>query len=308
MDTSEWANTTWRDLAQVRARLDAGADPDARIAGFHRALDMAVDVGTPEVVAELARHVRDVDAELDGRTALWRAVFDDRPDHARALVEAGADPWRPMMAGWSPGRLALAGPRPDLFAPSRAELSAAEAAAAEEAPRLIRALSGVCYDGFSLACVADITADEAARRLGAATIEAPESEGGGVEEGGDLVVAATDVSGGCVIAQPWAFGASTPGVTKALSTGTLCYAMYANPKSGNQGSIARDGVLEGWDLHPGGWAGADDTAEEVLLTYLYHYKAVAFCFAYAGLRPADSRAITGPFDLWLELPQRDYWR
>ncbi|MFG2087658.1 hypothetical protein [Spirillospora sp. NPDC048824] len=76
---------------------------------------------------------------------------------------------------------------------------------------------------------------------------------------------------------------------------------------GNQGSVARDGVLEGWDLHPGGWAGADDTAEEVLLTYFYQNQAEAFCFAYAGLRPTDSRAIIGPADMWLQLPERDYW-
>ncbi|QIJ60869.1 hypothetical protein [Streptomyces sp. JB150] len=39
----------------------------------------------------------------------------DRPDNARALVEAGADPWRRLIGGWSPGRLALAGPTPDPF-------------------------------------------------------------------------------------------------------------------------------------------------------------------------------------------------
>jgi hypothetical protein len=98
-----------------------------------------------------------------------------------------------------------------------------------------------------------------------------------------------------------------PGVTKALSTATVCYAMYANPKSGNQGHIVRDGVIEGWDLTPGGWAAAENTAEEILLTYLYQHKAEAFCFAYTGLRPTDSRAVTGPVDMWLELPDRDYW-
>ncbi|TDB94879.1 ankyrin repeat domain-containing protein [Actinomadura sp. 7K534] len=305
MDTNAWAHTSWRDLAQVRANLEAGADPDALISGYHRPLDYAVRFGTPEVVAELARHVRDVDAEDQGRTALWRAVFDNRPDYARALAEAGADPWRPMMAGWSPGRLALAGPHPDLFSPPRAELSAAEAAMVAEAPRLISALSDLYYDGFSLACVAGITADEAARRLEAPTVEAPESEE--LLDHDDSVVGVTDVPGGCVVVQPWAYGASMPGVAKALSKGTVCYAMYANPKSGNQGSIARDGVLEAWDLHPGGEPGSNDTAEEVLFAYLYQHNAVAFCFAYAGLQPTDSRPLTGPADMWLQLPERDYW-
>ncbi|TDE28955.1 ankyrin repeat domain-containing protein [Actinomadura sp. 6K520] len=309
MDTNEWANVRWDDLAQVRARLEAGADPDVVIFGYQRPLDFAAESGTQEVVAELARHVRDVDAQHLGQSALWRAVFENRPDNARALVEAGAAPWRPVMAGWSPGRLSLAGPHPDLFAPARAELSAAEAAAAAEAPRLIQALGDLDHDGSSLACVAGITAAEAARRLQAPIVQAPtqDEEDGLFDDADKSIVGATDVPGGCVIVQPWAYGASMPGMTKALSAGTVCYAMYANPKSGNQGSIGRDGVLEGWDLHPGGWAGANHTADEVLLAYLYLHKAVAFCFAYAGLRPTDTRSITGPFDMWLELPDRDWW-
>lgn len=313
METNAWADVNWRDLAKVRETLESGADLDVLLHGYQRPLDLAVEHGTPEVVAELARHVRDVDAEHEGRTALWTAVFENRPDHARALAESGADPWRPMMAGWSPGRLSLAGPHPDLFTPPRGlGLSAAEAAAVAEAPRLIEALGDELYDdGYSLACVAGITAAEAARRLEAPTVKAPPE----YEEYGDLgpddyddsVVGATDVPGGCVIVQPWGYAASMPGVTKALSTGTVCYAMFANPKSGNQGSIARDGVTEGWDLTPGGWADADNTAEEILLTYLYRYQAEAYCFAYAGLRPTDSHSITGPIDLWLDLPARDYW-
>ncbi|GIH76784.1 ankyrin repeat domain-containing protein [Planobispora longispora] len=73
-------------------------------------MHLAAEWGTPESVTELARRVDDVDAEYDDRTALWVAVFARRLDNARALAVAGADPWRPMMAGWSPGRLALAGP------------------------------------------------------------------------------------------------------------------------------------------------------------------------------------------------------
>ncbi|MEU6791163.1 hypothetical protein ABZ907_05670 [Nonomuraea wenchangensis] len=40
------------------------------------------------------------------------AVFEGRVDNARVLLTAGADPWRPMMDGWSPGRLSLASPTP----------------------------------------------------------------------------------------------------------------------------------------------------------------------------------------------------
>jgi hypothetical protein len=28
----------------------------------------------------------------------------------------------------------------------------------------------------------------------------------------------------------------------------------------------------------------------------------------AGLRLTDARAVTGPPDVWLRLPERDYWR
>jgi hypothetical protein len=34
---------------------------------------------------------------------------------------------------------------------------------------------------------------------------------------------------------------------------------------------------------------------------------LAYCFAYAGLRPVDTRAVSGPPDVWLRLPDRDYW-
>ncbi|MEV5086091.1 MULTISPECIES: hypothetical protein [unclassified Streptomyces] len=42
----------------------------------------------------------------------------------------------------------------------------------------------------------------------------------------------------------------------------------------NQGSVARDGSIEGWDLHPGGGPYGGDTSEEVLASYLYLYNPV----------------------------------
>jgi hypothetical protein len=306
---------SWHDLGEIRALLDTGADPDGAVWGHRMPLHVAAEEGSPEVVAELAGRVADIDAEHEGRSALWTAVYHGRPDNARVLVAAGADPWRPMMAGWSPGRLSLAGPTPDLFAVPEGEagLSDEEIALAATAPRLTGLFDGRYFEGLGLACVAGISAAEAERRLGAApftvtgtgpSYEAPRSPG----DDDDLeVVGATDVPGGCVIAQPWGYAPQMPGVMALLSAGTVAYGLYANPKSGNQGCVFRDGSCEGSDLHPGGDPYPDATSREIIVGYLTRGNAIAYCCAYAGLRPPDARAIEGPPDTRLMLPKRDWW-
>ncbi|MEU9847892.1 ankyrin repeat domain-containing protein [Streptomyces sp. NPDC047985] len=302
----------WTDHDEIRRLLDQGADPEAWSGG--RPLHRAAVFGSPEVVAELARRVADVDALENGVTALWEAVVSRKPDNARALAAAGADPWRRSIGGWSPGRLSLAGPTPGLFAvPAGERLTDAERVVAEEGRRLTGVLGSLDYDGTGLACVAGIDAAEAVRRL-----EAEPVREGVTDEVLDepyaydmdeliQVVGVTSVPGGCVVTQPWGYAPQMPGVLTRLSAGTLCYGLYANPKSGDQGSIARDGSLVAWDLHPGGGAIEGDTSEEVLASYLYQYDAVAFSCAFAGLRLTDARAVTGPPDLWVRLPRRDYW-
>ncbi|MBN6051127.1 ankyrin repeat domain-containing protein [Nonomuraea sp. RK-328] len=300
----------WKDLDAVRARLDAGADPHEGVHYFGTPLFAAAQSGSPEVIAELCRRVDDVDAEHRGRTALWEAVFNHRPANARALAAAGADPWRPMMNGWSPGRLALAGPTPDLFAvpPGEPGLSGAEAAAAAEARRLIAALGEFDSDGLSLACVAGISAAEVAGRL--ETVPADEDKVAELLEdpfsdldGGLSIVGVTDVPGGCVVTQPWGYAADSPEVLRRLSAGTVCYGLYDNPKSGNQGSSARDGVIEEWDTHPGGGSTSpEESPKEILFAFLHHRHAIADRCAAAGLRLTDARAVIGPPDAWLHLP------
>ncbi|NUP76076.1 MAG: ankyrin repeat domain-containing protein [Nonomuraea sp.] len=305
---------SWTNLSLIRSRLDAGADPDTGAHSSGRPLHAAAAWGSPEVVAELAQRVDGVDAEHEGRTALWEAVFNNRPDNARALADAGADPWRPMMNGWSPGRLGLAGPTPGLFTLPDVEagLTAAETTAVTEARRLIPVLDHLEDDGFSVACVAGVTAAEAARRLEAVPADDDDVEELMEDPFSDFdaalaIIGITDVPGGCVVFQPWGYNASAPGVIKRLSVGSVCYAMFANPKSGNQGAVARDGVIEDWDTHPGGGSvSADDPTEEILITYLYHSQAVAYCFSGAGLRPADARSITDRPDAWLRLPEQDW--
>jgi hypothetical protein len=84
--------------------------------------------------------------------------------------------------------------------------------------------------------------------------------------------------------------------------------MYANPKSGDQGRMCFDGVLEGWALNPGGdTPPSAGPSEEVLASYLYRHHAVAYCCNYAGLQLTDPRPIIGPPDIWLRIPTRDYW-
>ncbi|MEU3105392.1 ankyrin repeat domain-containing protein [Streptomyces griseoflavus] len=302
----------WTDVAEVRRRLDRGADPEHW--GGGRPLHRAAAFGSPQVVAELADRVSDVDATQHGVTALWEAVVSRKPDNARTLAAAGADPWRPSPGGWSPGRLSLAGPTPDLFpVPDGEYLTDAERTVAQEAHRLITALGTFYYDGTGLACVAGIDAAEAVRRMEAVPVadeviaelledvyryDAAESL---------RIVGVTSVPGGCVVTQPWGYAPHMPGVLTRLSTGTVCYGMYANPKSGNQGSIVRDGTVEGSDLHPGGGPDPYDTPEQVLVSYLYQGNPVAYCCAFAGLRPTDARGVVGSPDIWVQLPRRDYW-
>ncbi|MEU7855835.1 ankyrin repeat domain-containing protein [Nonomuraea sp. NPDC049141] len=302
----------WTDLDLIRARLAAGADPNSGVRIFEKPLHIAAEQGSPEVVAELARRVDDVDAEHRGRTALWMAVFEGRVDNARALLAAGADPWRLMMDGWSPGRLSLAGPTPDLFPVPSPEigLSEAEAAAAAEAKRLIPALGDFYHGGLSLACVADVSAAEATARLEAAPADDVDIdvlyEAWWNIPDADSIVGITGVPGGCVITQPWGLTPSTPGVVKRVSRGTVCYSMYSNPKGGIFGHIARHGVVVAWEPDSAYMVPPDAVADKILAAHLYRNHPVAFCCAGANLRPADARPIIGPADSWLRLPERDY--
>ncbi|MEU7854125.1 ankyrin repeat domain-containing protein [Nonomuraea sp. NPDC049141] len=305
---ADWSGTSWDDWADahlIRARLDAGADPNAGVHYHGRPLHAAAELGSPEVIAELAARVDDVDAEHQGHTALWRAVFANRPDNALALLAAGADPWRPMMSGWTPGRLSLASPTPDLFPlpPGRPSLSAAETAAVAEARRLIDALGELEYEGLGLVCVAGIGMAEAVRRLEAEQAYEDDDEYLSSSMDFRTTVGITEVPGGCVVSQQWGALPCSHRVLERLSAGTVCYALYANPSSGDQGSIARDGVVEQWDTHPGsGIVSPDASAEDILTTYLYHHQAVAYCCAAAGLRMTSGRAITGLPDDYLRIP------
>jgi len=267
---------------------------------------------------ELIRGAADIDALWYDRTPLFEAVMYREREIALGLVSAGADPWRPQMNGWSPGRLNLAGPEPDLFgpAPSTVGLGAQERAAVLRASRLIDSLSDVDLDGMSIACVAGISCAEAARRLRGEPVRIDDFdawvmdpwEAGMTEDEVLDIVGVTDVPGGCVVTQWAGYAASAPGVMALLTAGTAGYGMYANPKSGNQGSRFSDGVQLDWDLRPGGGqAGSDDPSDEILRSYLYLHNTIAYCCDAAGLTPDDPHAFTGPPDLVLRLPVLELW-
>src|SRR5690606_24906870 len=123
----------------------------------------------------------------------------------------------PMMNGWSPGRLSLAGPPPALFSipPGTPRLTPPETPAVTEGSRLIAALGGLHYSGLGRACVAGRTAPEVARGLEA--IRADNEEAAAIaadplthRDDRQALVGVTEVPGGCIVTQPWGPLPSTP--------------------------------------------------------------------------------------------------
>lgn len=280
--------------------------------GLPPPLHEAARQGLPLPVVE--RRLRDspgVDVLWRGRTALWEAVMHRHHEIAKLLADAGADPWAPLIGGWSPGRLALAGPQPALFGVPDTHLTAAEMTAIARSRRRIGAVGDPEVEGMSIACLAHVDSAEAAGRLRAVPIEVadfaewaldPWSEGMTDDEVLHTV-GVTDVPGGCVVTQWAGFTAATPGLLARLTPGSSAYAMHVDPKSGCQGIAYHHGHLTGADLSPGGGdSDPSDSGSEVLRTYLYYGHPVAYCCDAAGLSPESPRPFTGPPGRLLRLP------
>jgi hypothetical protein len=253
----------------------------------------------------------EVDTLWRGRTALWEAVMHRHHEVARLLADAGADPWAPLIGGWSPGRLALAGPQPTLFGTPDTHLTPAEMTAIGRARRRVAAVGDPEVEGMSIACVAHVGSAEAAGQLRAVPIEIPDFEEWALDPWSEGMtddevahtVGVTDVPGGCVITQWAGYTAATPGVLARLTPGSSAYGMYVDPKSGYQGIAFHHGRRVGSDLTPGGGdAGPSDNGSEVLRTYLYYGHPVAYCCDAAGLTPENQRPFTGPPTKLLRLP------
>jgi uncharacterized protein len=80
------------DMALVRARLQAGDNPNARDADGRTPLIVAVRYGKVAAVRALLAAGANVDArDVNGITALLEAADKGRPKSARVLINAGAD-------------------------------------------------------------------------------------------------------------------------------------------------------------------------------------------------------------------------
>ncbi|MGW2641926.1 ankyrin repeat domain-containing protein [Streptomyces sp. NPDC001348] len=268
-------------------------------------LHRAAVFGSPETVELARRVVADVDALENGVTAPWEAVMSRRPQNARALAAAGADPWRLSLGGWSPGRLSLAGPTPELFpVPEGVSLTDTERGAAQEARRLTTALGEFYYDGTGLACVAGIDATEAVSRLQATPVvdddllevlnELPEDPYAYDMDESLHIVGVTSVPGGCVVTQPWGTRRACPACWPGCPSAPSVTASTPIPRAATRAASPAMERTIASDPHPGGEPDEDDTSAQVLASYLYQNNAVAYACAFAGLRPTDSRAVAGP--------------
>ncbi|MCT9933698.1 ankyrin repeat domain-containing protein [Planotetraspora sp. A-T 1434] len=157
------------DPEGIRRRLTAGGDP-AYPRTLNEDLHEAACEGVAEAIEVLVEYGADVESvELD-ETPLWVAVRRGHRDAVAALLRAGADPWRPVVANRSPGWIALTGPLGDLFRglPGAPVVEADWLRRQAETDALVARYDSwdYCGDGEGFAFVADVDEDMAIRRLG----------------------------------------------------------------------------------------------------------------------------------------------
>jgi len=179
----EWAS--WTNLDAVATLLASGAAPNARLHAtrntpLHEALWEPIPV--PEIIETLIAYGADVEAVNDlGETPLWCAVRRGCARSARALLDVGADPWRPSVGGRSAGDVALSGPLADMFArlPGAPRVDERDRRWQAEADALIASYVDLPRTAPSVAkniCVAFVRGadeDEVIRRVGARPADCP---------------------------------------------------------------------------------------------------------------------------------------
>lgn len=319
----------WTDLRLVRARLAGGADPDEGAGTFEGTpLHRAAEQGSAEVVRELAARAREVDRpDRDGRTPLWHAVCRGRTEAAAALLAAGADAWTPLVAGYSPGALALRTASAPVFAglPGAVPPTEEDRRRQEEADRLIAVFDDLDTEGVGVAFAGGVDEVEAVRRLGGDPAACPvldlDREPGphgtgpagfdpdDFEESGHWV-GVTGVPGGVVVLQPMGHLPGEPEVLEPLSRGTTAYAVYFNPKGGTFGAMARNGRMD--HREEIGLDADEDSPEGHWLFRFwqqgegapFHKGSLAYACWTAGVRLTDAAPVAGPPRRWVRLGGR----
>jgi hypothetical protein len=316
----------WGDAALVRARLEAGAPPDARV-GWRGTtpLHLTAEQGAAEAVAALLPHVSDVDVRDDEEhTPLWYAVHSMDEATVRALIDAGADVWTPQAEPWSPGRLLLTTPLAPLVQhlPGAVELPSEEVAAQQAADALIAAFGTepMWTEGLGVCFVQGLDEDALIRRLGADPEQCPSADPDHApfdpmdydESLRHLGVRGVDgTPGGCVITQN-GYMPSDDAVLRAISAGTTAYGVYFNPKGGTFGTLARDGEIVAHDEIGLGPHDSDPGAYWTFRfwqrehAFPYGADILAYCCAAAGLRIDDGRDAADRHAprRWVALPTR----
>ncbi|MGP4043895.1 ankyrin repeat domain-containing protein [Streptomyces sp. 2A115] len=314
----------WGDAALIRARLDGGAQPDARV-GWHGTtpLHLAAEQGATEAVVMLLSHNAETDPrDDDEHTPLWYAACSADEGSVRALIDAGADVWTPQTGPWSPGRLLLTTSLAPLVAglPEAVVLPTEEAASFRAADALIAAFGEreLWTDGLGIAFVRELSEDELIRRLGADPAQCPKAD----PEHAPFDPADYDESlryvgvtsvpgdpGGCVITQD-GYMPSDGAVLRAITADTTAYGIYFNPKGGTFGTLARDGeVVESEEIglppdEPEPSAHWRFRFWQRKHTFPYGADTLAYACAAAGLRISDGReaADRGAPRRWVALP------
>ncbi|MBD2758472.1 hypothetical protein IEE94_02965 [Yimella sp. cx-573] len=126
-------------------------------------------------------------------------------------------------------------------------------------------------------------------------------------------VVARETSGGCLLLHPCSFEASIPGVLCRVASNTRAYAVFDKAARGRQGSDAEDGVLQGWDLSPGGMPWSGQHSSHIFESYLASHRgpasaAVAQACWTAGVFPTDPTDFLEPHRTVAHLPEDiDWW-
>ncbi|MEV0695220.1 ankyrin repeat domain-containing protein [Streptomyces sp. NPDC050388] len=304
-----WHLQDWNDLASVRARLAGGESPTARYGAFEETpLHLAAAAGATEAVTAMLAYTREVDIPDElGRTPLWWAVEHLQEKTVQLLLESGADAWRPGVAEWTPGRLALTTDLAPLVAgtPGAVPLTAAQRAEQARADRLIGVFSAekIHTEGLGVTFTDVLGEDEVIRRLGADPAECPvfqqDSEMNQrdlFDAGGNYAVGVTGTALGCIVSQPFSNELDDDELARRMAPATT-YSLFFNPKGGTSGTLYRDGAVvrheEVGSLTPL----ADAPPEHWLyrfwqqpgITFPYDANLLAYACAMGGITKATAR-------------------